>query len=84
MNSYRAGEIVMDSSGEVLPRGQASLEDSWVNSEFCELHPLTRLVLTRHTDHLRIIQSESVWQVLKSQLNYDDSTIGYSADIIHR
>ena len=52
--------------------------------EFCERHPLTRLVLTRHTDHLRIIQSESVWQVLKSQLNYDDSTIGYSADIIHR
>jgi len=50
--------------------------------EFCKRYPHTRLMLTKDTDHVRIINSESVWQELKSHLNYDDTTINFTTDII--
>jgi len=50
--------------------------------KFCDRYPLTRLMLTRDSDHVRIINSESVWQELKSHLNYDDTTINFSAEFI--
>ena len=52
--------------------------------DFCNRYPLTRLMLTKDTDHLRVINSESVWQELKKHLNYDDTTINFSAEIIGR
>jgi hypothetical protein len=51
---------------------------------FCKRYPLTRLMLSKDTDHIRIINSESVWQELKKHLNYDDTTINFSAEIIGR
>jgi len=50
--------------------------------EFCRRYPLTRLMITKDTDHVRIINSESVWQALKSHLDYDDTTINFTAEII--
>jgi esterase/lipase len=44
---------------------------------FCERYPLTRLIVTKDTDHVGIVSSESVWQVLKSLINYDDTTINF-------
>ena len=49
---------------------------------FCERYPLTRLLVTRDSDHLRVITCESVWQELKSHLNYDDTTINFTSEII--
>ena len=50
---------------------------------FCNKYPLTKLMVTKDTDHVRIINSESVWQELKSHLNYDDTTINFTAEIIN-
>ena len=50
--------------------------------QFCDQHPLTRLLITKQFDHDLIINSESVWQELKSTLNYDDTTINFSDTII--
>jgi len=50
---------------------------------FCDRHPLTRLLVTRHCDHVRIINSETVWQQLKSHLNYDDTSINFTAEVIY-
>ena len=50
--------------------------------KFCNRYPLTRLMVTRDCDHLRLITSESVWQELKSHLNYEDTTINFTAEII--
>ena len=49
---------------------------------FCKKYPLTKLLVTRQCDHLRIINSESVWQELKSHLNYDDTTINFAEEIL--
>jgi len=46
--------------------------------KFCQQYPLTRLLVTKKFDHTRIVNSESVWQELKSTLNYDDTTINFS------
>ena len=39
-------------------------------------------MLSKDTDHIRIINSESVWQELKSHLDYDDTTINFSSEFI--
>ena len=52
--------------------------------EFCGQYPLTRLMVTKNTDHVRVINSESVWQELKAHLNYDDTTINFSAEVLDR
>ena len=46
--------------------------------KFCKKLPITKLLITKEWDHDRIINSESVWQELKSHLNYDDTTINFS------
>lgn len=46
--------------------------------KFCQRYPLTKLRLTRGLDHLKIINSESTWQELKSHLNYEDTTINFA------
>ncbi len=46
--------------------------------KFCQQNPLTRLLVTKKLDHSRIVNSESVWQELKSTLNYDDTTINFA------
>lgn len=53
----------------------ASFEDS---RKFCTAYPLTKLLVSKNCDHNRIISSESVWQELKSLLNYDDTTINFT------
>lgn len=45
--------------------------------KFCKTYPLTKLLVTKGFDHTRIINSESVWQELKSHLNYEDTTINF-------
>ncbi|MDJ0779374.1 MAG: alpha/beta hydrolase [Gammaproteobacteria bacterium] len=53
------------------------------SAKFCARYPLTRLLVTKQYDHVRLINSESVWQELKSHLNYDDTTINYTADVVY-
>lgn len=43
--------------------------------KFCAKNPLTKLNVTNDLGHERIIHSESVWQQLKSHLNYEDITV---------
>lgn len=50
--------------------------------KFCKKNPLTRLLVTKQFDHNLIINSESVWQELKSTLNYDDTTINFSETLV--
>jgi len=50
--------------------------------DFCNKYPRTRLMVTRDNDHVRVINSESVWQELKSHLNYDDTTINFTTEIL--
>jgi predicted alpha/beta-fold hydrolase len=45
--------------------------------KFCKTYPMTRILITKEYDHSRIINSESVWQELKSHLNYEDTTINF-------
>ena len=52
--------------------------------KFCQQNPLTRLLVTKNLDHNRIINSESVWQELKSTVNYDDTTINFSEVVFQR
>jgi alpha-beta hydrolase superfamily lysophospholipase len=66
-----------------IAHDQSDRESAAADSiNFCNKYPLTRLMITKDTDHTRIINSESVWQELKSHLNYDDTTINFSSDII--
>ncbi len=60
---------------------ESSIKDSTL---FCARYPLTKLMVTRNFDHVRVINSESVWQELKSHLNYDDTTINFTAEVIYR
>ncbi len=60
---------------------ESSLSDS---VKFCNKYPLTKLLVTKNCDHVRIINSESVWQELKSHLNYDDTTINFTAEVIYQ
>ena len=47
-------------------------------TEFGKHSPITRLVFTSGLDHDRVITSESVWQELKSHINYEDTSINFS------
>ena len=69
----------------VIAHDESDSESSFSDSErFCAKYPLTKLLVTRNTDHVRIINSESVWQELKSHLNYDDTTINFTAEIVYQ
>ncbi len=52
--------------------------------KFCTRFPLTKLLVTRNFDHERVINCESVWQELKSHLNYDDTSIHFTAEVIYQ
>lgn len=78
-NLHRYGDvtvIVHDESDT-----ECSIKDS---ATYCAKYPLTKLLVTRNFDHVRVINSESVWQELKSHLNYDDTTINFTAEVIYQ
>ena len=69
----------------MLAHDESDSESAATDSvKFCTRYPLTRLLLTKNADHMRIINSETVWQELKSHLNYDDTTINFTAEIIYQ
>jgi len=77
-NLARYGDVT------VIAHDESDSESSITEStRFCETYPLTKLLVTKNTDHVRIINSESVWQALKSHLNYDDTTINFTAEVIY-
>ena len=68
----------------IIAHEESDAESAVSNSlTFCQKNPLTRLLLTKELDHNRIINSESVWQELKSTVNYDDTTINFS-DVVYQ
>ncbi len=59
----------------VIVHDKADEESDYIDSvKFCSANPLTKLQVTRGYGHYRIINSESLWQQLKSVLNYEDIT----------
>lgn len=69
----------------VIAHDETDAESSIIESaKFCARYPLTKLLVTKQYDHVRIINSESVWQELKSHLNYDDTTINFTAEVIYQ
>ena len=69
----------------VIAHDESDAESAISDSErFCSKYPLTKLLITKNADHVRIINSETVWQELKSHLNYDDTTINFTAEIIYQ
>lgn len=68
----------------VIAHDESDIESAISDSvEFCARHPLTRLLVTKQYDHQLLINSESVWQELKTTLNYDDTTINFTAEVIY-
>ena len=88
-NEYQKLELArnLDKYGDntVIAHEESDSESAIGDSvRFCTRYPLTRLLVTKNMDHQRIINSESVWQELKSHLNYDDTTINFSAEIVYQ
>jgi esterase/lipase len=80
-----AGKLAQYADSTAIAHDESDKETPVADSiEFCKRYPLTRLMVTKDTDHIRIINSESVWQELKSHLNYDDTTINFTAEIINQ
>ena len=78
-----AGKLSLFSDSTAIAHDESDKESAIADSiKFCERYPLTRLMVTKDTDHIRIINSESVWQELKSHLNYDDTTINFITEIV--
>ena len=68
----------------MIAHDESDIESSVSDSvKFCARYPLTRLLVTKKYDHQRLINSESVWQELKSTLNYDDTTINFTAEVVY-
>jgi alpha-beta hydrolase superfamily lysophospholipase len=79
-----AGKLARYGDISVIAHAESDSESAVADSvAFCNRYPLTKLLVTRDTDHVRIINSESVWQELKSHLNYDDTTINFTTEIIN-
>jgi esterase/lipase len=77
------GKLSRYSDSTAIAHDESDKESAIADSiQFCERYPLTRLMISKDTDHIRIINSESVWQELKSHLNYDDTTINFSSEFI--
>jgi hypothetical protein len=80
-----AGKLSLYSDSTAIAHDESDKESAVADSiEFCKRYPLTRLMVTKDTDHIRIINSESVWQELKSHLNYDDTTINFTSEIVNQ
>ncbi len=59
----------------VIVHDKTDEESSYLDSvKFCAANPQARLQLIQGFGHNRIINSESLWQQLKSHLNYEDIT----------
>jgi pimeloyl-ACP methyl ester carboxylesterase len=68
-------KLVAYADQTVIVHDKTDEEANFVDSvKFCTENPLTRLNTTTGQGHERIIHSESVWQQLKAQLNYEDIT----------
>ncbi|MCP4494575.1 MAG: alpha/beta hydrolase [Gammaproteobacteria bacterium] len=60
----------------VIAHDESDVESAVGDSiKFCQQNPLTRLLITKKFDHSRVVNSESVWQELRSILNYDDTAV---------
>jgi len=69
----------------VIAHDESDAESAISDSErFCAKYPLTKLLVTKNADHVRIVSSETVWQELKSHLNYNDTTVNFTAEIIYQ
>jgi pimeloyl-ACP methyl ester carboxylesterase len=69
----------------LIAHDESDSESAVSDSErFCATYPLTKLLVTKNADHVRVINSETVWQELKSHLNYDDTTVNFTAEIIYQ
>ena len=69
----------------VIAHDELDAESAVADSEkFCARHPHTKLLITRSTDHVRIINSETVWQALKSHLDYHDTTVNFTEEMIYQ
>jgi esterase/lipase len=80
-----AGKLARYGDITVIAHDESDSETDVSDSvRFCNKYPLTKLMITKDSDHVRIINSESVWQELKSHLNYDDTTINFTAEIINQ
>lgn len=72
---HLAVKLVPYADRTVIAHDKSDSVSSYVDSvKFCGKHPLTKLNVTKDLGHERIIHSESVWQQLKSHLNYEDIT----------
>ena len=79
-----AGKLAQYADTTAIAHDESDSESAVSDSiDFCNRYPLTRLMLTKDTDHVRVINSESVWQELKTHLNYDDTTINFTAEILN-
>jgi pimeloyl-ACP methyl ester carboxylesterase len=68
-------KLVAHSDRTVIVHDKTDDESNFIDSvNFCSANPLTRLNATTGQGHERIMHSESVWQQLKSHLNYEDIT----------
>ena len=85
-STYRSEYQRLELTGKLAPyAGVTAITHDESDSEsavadsvaFCKHYPLTRLIVTKDSDHVGIVSSESVWRELKSQINYDDTTINF-------
>ena len=68
-------KLVAFADQTVIVHDREDTESNFVDSvNFCAANPLARLNTTTGQGHDRILHCESVWQQLKSQLNYEDIT----------
>lgn len=77
LNKYGDVTVIVHDESDT----ESAVKDSTM---FCRSNPLTRLLVTRNFDHVRVINTESVWQELKSHLHYDDTTINFTTEIIYQ
>lgn len=68
-------KLVPYASDIVLVHDKTDEESSYLDSvKLSAANPLMKLLLTKGSGHQLIVNSESVWQQLKSHLNYEDIT----------
>ena len=88
-NEYKKLELARNLSqygdATLIAHEESDSESALSDAEkFCAQNPLTRLLIARDTDRIRIINTETVWQELKSHLNYDDTTVNFTAEIVYQ
>jgi pimeloyl-ACP methyl ester carboxylesterase len=66
----------------VIAHSESDTESSIKDAiNFCTKHPLTRLLTLKDSDHVLIINSESVWQELKTHLDCEDTPSNFTAEV---